>query len=338
MIDSNELAKKVRIHKHNYAGEFGNVAVDPIASLVDELIANPEAFSKSERTEILEGYCRAFQIKGIYEILGYNLDEQLAKVKEEMVPCIRNNCWLLKEIISKERHFSTPYLIEIINWANSNTDDLCNKLNHIENDDKGEAKPISIINIIETEFEEDREIRTRKGLSSFECSIYGRRDCSDTMVFLDPNGFKTNVIGNIIQNIHKHAFTDDSINENNQIDHLNWWNKLRLRIKELCLFFSKKKTKSPKNTIIDRRVRVNFSLDGSGFIKIEIENNGKPLPNNLDPNKLLEYGIGSGSGIGLYSAADFLKKNGSTIEIVSTPNDEFTVRFIIKIPVYGKQV
>ena len=39
MIDSNELAKKVRIHKHNYDGLFGYIVVDPIASLVNELIA-----------------------------------------------------------------------------------------------------------------------------------------------------------------------------------------------------------------------------------------------------------------------------------------------------------
>jgi signal transduction histidine kinase len=336
MIDSNELAKKVRVHKHNYAGEFGNIAVDPIASLVDELIANPEAFDKSERAEILEGYCKALQIKGIYEILGYDLDKQLAKVKEEMVPQIRNNCLLLKEIISKERHYFTPYLIEIINWANSNTDDLCSKLNHIEDDDKGEARPISIINIIEKEFEEDREIRTRKGHPSFECSIFGRRDCSDTKVFLDPDGFKKNVIGNIIQNIHKHAFADDmsmAPKINNQTIKIPWW-------KRLWSLFSRKKPNFSIPTILDRRVQIKFSQEEPEYVKVVIENNGKPFPANIDLSKIFEYGVsnGEGEGIGLYSAADFLRKFGSTIEAESTPNDEFTVHLIIKIPVYGKQV
>lgn len=337
MIDSNELAKKVRIHKHNYAGEFGNVAVDPIASLVDELIANPEAFSKSERSEILEGYCRALQIQGIYGILGYDLNEQLAIVKEKMVPDIQKNCQLLNEIVSKERYFASPYLLEIINWANSYAADLCSKLNNIENDDKGEAKVIPIMSIVEKEFEDDQKIRARKGLSSFECFFNGR-DCSNTMVYLDPDGFRIQVLHNIIENIHKWAFPDDPSKLIDQTNNLNWWKRFCMFFKRLFLVFSKKRTKSPKESIIDRQVRVHFTLDGTGFIKIEIKNNGKPLPSNQDPNKLLEYGIGSGSGIGMYSAADFLKRNGSTIEIKSTPNDEFTVHLIIKIPVYGKQV
>lgn len=337
MIDSSELAKKVRIHKHNYAGEFGNVAVDPIASLVDELIANPEAFNKSERVEILEGYCRALQIQGVYGILGYDLNEQLAIVKEEMVPDIQKNCQLLNEIVSKERHFDSPYLLEVINWANSYAADLCSKLYNIENDDKGEAKVIPIMSIVEKEFEDEQKIRARKGLSSFECFFYGR-DCSNTMVHLDPDGFRIQVLHNIIENIHKWAFPDDSSKLIDQTNNLNWWKRVCLIFKRLFRALSRKKTESTKDSFLDRQVRVHFNLDGKGFIKIVIENNGEPLPSNQDPNKLLEYGIGSGSGIGLYSAADFLKKNGSTIEIESTPNDVFTVRLIIKIPVYGKQV
>ena len=71
-----------------------------------------------------------------------------------------------------------------------------------------------------------------------------------------------------------------------------------------------------------------------GFLNIGSDNPG------MVPSKIFEYGVsnGSGEGIGLYSAADFLRKFGSTIEIESTPNDKFTVHFIIKIPVYGKQV
>ena len=283
MIDSNELAKKVRIHKHNYAGEFGNIVVDPIG-------------------------------------------------KETMVPQIRNNCLLLKKIISKERHFSKPYLIETINWANSYTDDLCNKLNHIEDDDKGEAKPISIINIIEKEFEEDREIRTRMGYPSFECSIYGRRGCSDIKVFLDPDGFKKNVIDNIIQNIHKHAFSDDT-NITPIINQIPWW-------KRLWLFLLRKKSETLTHPIIDRQVQIKFFQEEPEFVKVVIENNGNPFTADMDPSKIFEYGVsnGSGDGIGLYSAADFLRKFGSTIEAESTPNDKFTVHFSIKIPVYGKQV
>ena len=337
MIDSNELAKKVRIHKHNYDGLFGNIVVDPIASLVNELIVNPDAFSKSERAEILESYRRALEIKGKYRFLGYDLNEQLAKVKEEMIPHIQKNCWLLNKIVSRERDYASPCLLEIINEANSNAADLCSKLNNIENDDKGEAKILPIMSIVEKEFEDEQKNRARKGLSSFRCLIYGR-DCSNTMVQLDPDGFRIQVLHNIIENIHKWAFPDDTSKPDDQTNNLNWWKRFRLIFKRLFLVFSKKGTKSPKESIIDRIVRVHFTLEGTGYIKIEIENNGKPLPSNQDPNKLLEYGIGSGSGIGMYSAADFLKKNRSTIEIKSTPNDEFTVHLIIKIPVYGKQV
>ena len=106
------------------------------------------------------------------------------------------------------------------------------------------------------------------------------------------------------------------------------------------LFFSRKKSETLTHPIIDRQVQIKFFQEEPEFVKIVIENNGKPFPADIDPSKIFEYGVsnGSGEGIGLYSAADFLRKFGSTIEIESTPNDKFTVHFIIKIPVYGKQV
>jgi len=324
-----ETIKKVRIHKHNYAGEFGNVVIDPMLTLVEELIDNPQIFSKEEREWILNGLRQAFRMRGRYDFLGYTLQEQMTKVKEEMIPVIKKNSEICKRIISKDRKYVTPGLVEILRWSDEKIPDICSKLVNIEFDDKGEAKPIALLSFIEHLFIEDKEVRTRKGLPSFDFSVFGR-EFSDIKVLVDGDGFNNVVIHNIIENLYKHAFiyfqpagSSNTVNRN----HFLFWNKKhRHNIDEEIVY----------ENYPEVQIRFEKDSDNANNIIVIIENNGRPFLK--DVNSVFEYGIGEGTGLGLYSVADFLRKYNSTISMVSTPNEKFTVHFIINIPIYEQEI
>lgn len=324
-----ETIKKIRIHKHNYAGEFGNVVIDPMLTLAEELIDNPHIFSKEEREWIFNGLRQAFLIHGRYDILGYTLQEQMTKVKEEMIPVIKKNGEICKKIISKDRNFVTPGLVEIIRWADEKIPDICSKLVNIEFDDKGEAKPIALLSFIERLFIEDKEVRTRKGLPSFNFSVFGR-DFSDIKVLIDSDGFNNVVIHNIIENLYKHAFVSFQQADNSKAINRNSF-----------LFWNKNRRRNIDDEIVvenypEVQIRFEKDSDNANYIIVIIENNGRPFLK--DVNSVFEYGIGEGTGLGLFSVADFLRKYNSTITMVSTPNEKFTVHFIIKIPIYEQEV
>lgn len=324
-----ETIKKVRIHKHNYAGEFGNVVIDPMLTLVEELIDNPQIFSKEEREWILNGLRQAFRMRGRYDFLGYTLQEQMTKVKEEMIPVIKKNSEICKRIISKDRKYVTPGLVEILRWSDEKIPDICSKLVNIEFDDKGEAKPIALLSFIEHLFIEDKEVRTRKGLPSFDFSVFGR-EFSDIKVLVDGDGFNNVVIHNIIENLYKHAFIyfqpAGSSNTVNRNHFLFWSKKHRHNIDEEIVY----------ENYPEVQIRFEKDSDNANNIIVIIENNGRPFLK--DVNSVFEYGIGEGTGLGLYSVADFLRKYNSTISMVSTPNEKFTVHFIINIPIYEQEI
>lgn len=317
MSENKDIYKKVRIHKHNYAGEFGNVVVDPISTLIEELLLHPEIFTIEERKDILECYRQVMQISGQYEVLGYTLSEQLSKVKDKMIPTIKANCTLLEKTISQPRHFQESSLIEILRWAIGNTHDICNRLSKIEEDDKGETKVINLIKLVEEYFKEEQRIRNLKGLPSYDIAIYGR-EFSNTCIQIDSEGFKNSVLHNIIENTHKHAFS----HENKNYDTVAYPENFI------------KKQSSNASTIQNKQVQIVFKKDNNeaNYIIMTIGNNGKPY--NGNPNNVFDYEVGENTGMGLYSAKDFLTKNGATIKMESTPNEEFTVHFIIKIPIY----
>lgn len=312
MSENKDIYKKVRIHKHTYAGGFGNVVVDPISTLIEELLVHPEIFTIEERKDILECYRQVMQISGQYEVLGYTLSEQLSRVKDKMIPTIKANCTLLEKTISQPRHFQENSLVEVLRWAIGKTPDICDKLSKIEEDDKGEKKVINLIKLVDDYFKEEKRIRNIKGLPSYDFAIYGR-ELSNTCIQIDPEGFKNSVLHSIIENTHKHAFNHENKNYDTIVS---------------------KKQRSNASTIQNKQVQIVFKKDNndSNYITMTIENNGKPYTGDSD--KIFDYGVGENTGIGLYSAKDFLIKNGATINMASTPDDEFTVHFIIKIPIY----
>ena len=323
-----DISKLIRIHKHNYSGEFGNVVVDPILTVIEEVIKNPQIFEEEEKQRILEGLRNVLHSHGAYDLLGYNLSEQLEQVENVIVPEINKNCDLLKSILSKYREYDNPYLPNILNWSISHTQSLSLKLRNIQNDDKGSCKAIQLLDFVEQKFVEDKEIRSIKGLSTFNYEIYGR-NMSDVQVYLVPDGFETNVLHNIIENIHKYAFPETS---NTTIANRTWFQKKIDQLKVLLF------GKHDYIDVEERKVQILLQLspDNPNTATLVIENNGIPFFGNIESVFKYGYHTGAGSGIGLFSASQFLSECGGSISMESTPEKEYKVRFIIKLPIYGK--
>ena len=104
------------------------------------------------------------------------------------------------------------------------------------------------------------------------------------------------VLGNIIMNAQSHAFID----------------------------------KSRK----DYKLRFSCYSDGT-LLVVKIENNGTPIPADQDVSSLLEYGVSSKlhqdghNGIGCSEIDEIMRRYDGKLELVSSPNEEFTVKYIL---------
>ena len=111
-----------------------------------------------------------------------------------------------------------------------------------------------------------------------------------------PEDALTLIINNIVSNAKEHAFTDES-----RTDYM-----------------------------------LRFSLENNGTeLSLIIENNGTPIPEDRDTASLLEYGVSSAlhqnghNGIGCNEIDDIMRRYDGSVEIISTPKDEFTVKYIL---------
>lgn len=104
------------------------------------------------------------------------------------------------------------------------------------------------------------------------------------------------VLNNIISNAKAHAFTDEARN--------------------------------------DYKLRFSWNTDGLN-LKVTIENNGTPIPADYDTTTLLEYGVSSRlhqdghNGIGCNEIYDIMQRYDGKVDIISTPEDEFTVKYVL---------
>ena len=84
----------------------------------------------------------------------------------------------------------------------------------------------------------------------------------------------------------------------------------------------------------DYQLKFSWRTDGASLI-IEIENNGTPIPEDRDTTSLLEYGVSTAlhqdghNGIGCNEIKDIMTRYNGRVEIVSTPKDEFTVKYVL---------
>ena len=88
------------------------------------------------------------------------------------------------------------------------------------------------------------------------------------------------------------------------------------------------------NTRKDYVLKFSWHTEGTSLI-IEIENNGMPIPDDRDTKSLLEYGVSSAlhhdghNGIGCNEIDSIMRRYNGKVEIVSTPKEEFTVKYVL---------
>ena len=70
-------------------------------------------------------------------------------------------------------------------------------------------------------------------------------------------------------------------------------------------------------------------------VKILIENNGSPIPDDMDPSSLLEYGVSTvlhsdgHNGIGCNEIDDIMRRYDGKVDIISSPEEEYTVKYLL---------
>ena len=114
------------------------------------------------------------------------------------------------------------------------------------------------------------------------------------------------------------------------------------------LFFSKDALKHILNNVVanavshgftdtnrnDYQLRFSWHEEGTSIV-VEVENNGTPIPSDRDTASLLEYGVSGAlhkdghNGIGCNEIDEIMRRYDGKVEIISTPNDEFTVKYIL---------
>lgn len=339
LAHSNELMSKVREHKHNYSEDFGLVVSAPVKSILKELIYNPDIFSVDEKERIVEIFSKSMEMRGFYECLGWSIGIQLSKVTNEMVPCIRNNAEFYAYLVGKNVVFQDQWLISKLKMALNETEGLCANLENIEHFEYGESEPFNLkAEIKDIFFNENSKIGFRGGQPIQIETFFG--DYSDIMVDMNRKSFKTHLIGNIIKNLHDHAFKEMDNDSSSDIyslkENMSFWVWL------LNIFKFRKNEHTHQNfidglptSVQEKRVRISFKEDTSSKhrINLVIENNGKAYKG--DRNEVFEKGIGDGEGehIGLYSAKQFLKAYGATIKMLTNDNGEYKVGFLINLPI-----
>ena len=77
-------------------------------------------------------------------------------------------------------------------------------------------------------------------------------------------------------------------------------------------------------------IHIDFEAEGTNYV-LFISNNGDPLPSGKDPSEVFVWGKTEGgkehAGIGGYQVKDLMEHFGGQAEIISTPDEEFTVTY-----------
>jgi hypothetical protein len=85
---------------------------------------------------------------------------------------------------------------------------------------------------------------------------------------------------------------------------------------------------------IDYKIKFSWYTEDKA-VKILIENNGSPIPDDRDPSSLLEYGVSTvlhcdgHNGIGCNEIDDIMRRYDGKVDIISSPEEEYTVKYIL---------
>ena len=87
----------------------------------------------------------------------------------------------------------------------------------------------------------------------------------------------------------------------------------------------------------DYVLQTSWTTDGLNML-IKIANNGAALPSDLNTDLVLEYGCTTAlnqqghAGIGGGEMAEIMHKFGGDVRVISTPDKEFTVTYVLSMP------
>ena len=133
-----------------------------------------------------------------------------------------------------------------------------------------------------------------KGPNTDKTIVIGKGESINTLMF--PKDALKQIFDNIISNALSHGFIDESRKD----------------------------------------YKMKFSWETDGIVmKIFIENNGTPIPSNRSTASLLEYGVSTAlnqsghNGIGCNEIDGIMRKYDGKVAIVSSPDSEFTVKYVL---------
>lgn len=202
---------------------------------------------------------------------------------------------------------------EAFEFISKNLEDMMPALEHIAAVDYSFGKPEWIDPEI---FIEDYIDKNENGWLNFKPIMMWKHGHNQAI-----EDFKDPVSGNIIiskgDSIYKFLFPKDAL------EHI-----LKNIISNAISHGFDKKTRN------DYRLRFSWHIDGPSLI-VEIENNGSPIHNDIDPSSLLEYGVSTAlhhdghNGIGCNEIDDIMQRYDGKVNIVSSPEDEFPVKYIL---------
>ena len=299
--ERNELTDIIRENVHKLSTSFGCVVSEPAFALLDEVVEHPEHFSVEERRLISSIYEHAVRDAYIFQFLGQPLSLQLKKIGNDIIPHIRNNVNLFNTLINNKKLSLTT-----LSWLKSSVLDaekLIDGLGSIEQAGYGEPKVVPLAKLIKT-FVTNRISRSAQlGHPSYNVD-YFFGDHYYSMFYLNPDSFELYVLGHIFDNFDKYAFCGEEYVDGKKV----------------------------------MNVRIDFTEDESneGRVNILIRNDGHPFTG--DSSAVFEKGVGHGSGLGLFSAKKLIEALGGSIRMQTYVNEQYTVGFLINLPIYGHTV
>lgn len=126
-------------------------------------------------------------------------------------------------------------------------------------------------------------------------SMIAHADDPISVLYFSKDAFKL-VLDNVVANAIAHGFTDSNRN--------------------------------------DYKLRFSWHTNGMNLVVV-VENNGTAIPADRDTASLLEYGVSGAlhhdghNGIGCNEIDDIMRRYDGKVEIVSTPDEEYTVKYIL---------
>ena len=299
--ERSEQISIIRENVHKQSKDFGYVVSEPARALHKELVEHPEDFSLEERRLIASIYEQAIEDAYIFQSLGKPLSIQLQKLWKDVVAHIRNNVDRFNTLIKNEK--LSQYTLAWLQSSVLNADKLIDGLFNIEQAGYGDPEAVSLAKLIKSFVTNRNRMSAQLGDPSYNVD-YFFGDYYYSKFYLNPESFELHVLGHIFDNFDKYAFCGDEYVNGERV----------------------------------KNVRIDFMEDESNEnnVNILIRNDGHPFTGDL--SAIFEKGVGHGSGIGLFSARKMIEAIGGSIQMQTYVNEEYTVGFLINLPIYGHSV